>query len=86
MPDWQLVELSETTMCGQEDTGVGRKVVDADAYLSIRHVAANTCFIATGGQRRGHHGPDHIHGRQRQRPRHQHSLGDHDRFARTEQR
>jgi hypothetical protein len=27
---------------------VGRKVVDADAYLGIRHVAANMCFIATG--------------------------------------
>jgi len=26
MPDWQLVELGETTMRGQEDTGVARKV------------------------------------------------------------
>jgi hypothetical protein len=85
MPDWQLVELGETTMRGQEDTGAGRKVVDADAYLSIRHVAGEHMLHRhRRGQRRGHHGPDRVHGRQR-RSRHQRSLGDHDRFARTEQ-
>jgi hypothetical protein len=41
-------QLGETTIRGQEDTAAGAKVVDADAYLSIRHVAANMCFIATG--------------------------------------